>query len=76
MSETDEPTAPQTEVAEAFTTVAITALQELTRLEAYSDPSPQATALASENVVVANLRLLRSVPGKLTLALTATTASQ
>ena len=76
MSETDKHTVPPTEVVEAFTAAAITALQELTRLEAYSDSSPQATALASENVVVATLRLLRNVPGKLTVALTETTASQ
>ena len=74
MSDSDSSFLPP-EVVEAFTTAAITALQELTQTEAYAQLSPEATE-GAENFVQATLQLKRSVPGKLTLILTEDAASR
>lgn len=63
------------EVADAFQSATITALQELTQVEAYPDLSA-AGRMPAEEVVLAAIRLLRSAPGTMTLVLTAQTASQ
>ena len=75
MSDSDSSLLPQ-EVVEAFTTAAITALQELTQTEAYAQPSFQALMADTGNVVLATLRLMRTLPGKLTLILTVETAAR
>jgi CheY-specific phosphatase CheX len=62
------------DVSEAFQSAAITALQELTQIEAFPDLS--AAECMSGEVVLAAIRLLRPVPGTMTLVLTAETASQ
>lgn len=60
---------------DAFQAAAITALQELTQIDAAPDVSA-AERMPSGEVVLATIRLLRSVPGTMTLVLTTETASQ
>lgn len=62
-------------VGDAFQSAAITALQELTQIEAFPDLSA-AERMPTGEVVLATIRLLRSVPGTMTLVLTTETASQ
>lgn len=63
------------EVAQAFTSAAITALQELTQLEALSEGAPGvALADLTTSIVTASLPLMRAVSGRMTLALSAVTA--
>jgi len=77
MSESNIPTSPQTEAAEAFQSAAITALQELTQIEAYHESIlPKMENMPSEEAVLAAIQLLRHVPGTMTLVLTTTAASQ
>lgn len=73
MSESNRHAIPP-EVADAFQAATITALQELTQVEMYPDLSA-AERMPSEEVVLAAIRLLRAVPGTMTLVLTAETAS-
>lgn len=75
MSETQVTTIPPPEVAEAFSSAAITTLQELARFEAFSEEFTDATYAAfSECIVSAAVRLVRDVPGKMTLLFTSETA--
>ena len=77
MSESNIPDIPPTEVAKAFQSAAITALQELTQIEAYPESIlPAMENMPSEEAVLAAIQLLRHVPGTMTLVLTATAASQ
>jgi len=55
------------EVADAFRSSAVTTLCELTQFESIVEKNPQAISL--ENHIVAVVRLMRHVPGKLILAL-------
>lgn len=75
MNESDIPIAPP-EVVEAFTSAALTALRELTQIEAFADHPPRDAAERSENMVSAALRLLRPVPGTLLFVLTAPVAER
>jgi CheY-specific phosphatase CheX len=75
MSESNNPSVPS-EVVDAFQSAAITALQELTQIEAYPDPTASQMEPSSGQVVLAAIRLLRPVPGTMTLVLAADTASQ
>jgi CheY-specific phosphatase CheX len=71
------PATPPPEVVEAFTSAAITALQELARVEAFSEPLPPALdAPISGPVVSAAIRLQRLIPGAMTLLLCAEAAAQ
>jgi CheY-specific phosphatase CheX len=74
MSESDLHSIPP-EVSEAFQSAAITALQELTQIEAFPDLSA-AERLPPGEVVLAAIGLLRPIPGTMTLVLTANTAAQ
>jgi len=65
--------APPPEVIQAFATAAMTALQELTQIETVTDPTPQSPP-ASKAFVAATVRLMREVPGTMTLVLTADAA--
>src|SRR5438128_10810943 len=64
------------DVSDAFQSAAITALQELTQIEAFPEPTLSAIELPSGDVVLAAIRLLRPVPGTMTLVLTPDTATQ
>lgn len=77
MSESNIPAILPAEAANAFQSAAITALQELTQIEAFPESTlstMEGTPL--EEVVFATIRLLRHVPGTMTLVLTAKTASK
>lgn len=76
MNASDVPTDPPPEVAEAFASAAITALQELTQFEALLEELHTVTALEMSNVVAAAVQLVRRVPGKMSLVLTAESASR
>jgi len=65
---------PSSEVVEAFTSSAITALQELARIEAFAESALEAEP--SGPLVSATIRLQRPVPGMMTLVLGAETALQ
>lgn len=70
------PAIPPPEVIEAFTAAAITALQELARLDAFPEPLPSVPdAAISGPVVSAVIRLQRPIPGAMTLLLGAETAA-
>lgn len=70
-----ETSQPPTAVLDAFTSATITALQELTRLEAVTEPTwPASQDLPPGPIVSATIALRRAVPGRLTLVLNATTA--
>jgi CheY-specific phosphatase CheX len=71
--ETSQP--PPTAVLDAFTAATITALHELTQLEAAPEPTLSASQeLPPGPIVSATIPLRRAVPGRLTLILSATTA--
>ena len=76
MNESDVPANLPPEVVEAFTSAAITALQELTQFEALSEQVPAVAAVEMSNVVTATVQLVRKLPGKMTLVLTEETASR
>ncbi len=77
MSESNIPAIPPTEVTTAFQSAAITALQELTQIEACPESIlPTRENMPSEGVVLATIQLLRHASGTMTLVLTAKTASQ
>lgn len=63
------------EVIEAFSTAAVTALREMTQFEALSVPQ-DTTSKLDDNLVVAVMRLLRSVPGNFALVMTVDTAER
>jgi chemotaxis protein CheX len=63
------------EVIEAFSSAAVTALQEMTQFEALSVPQ-DTTCKLDDNLVVAVMRLLRSVPGTFALVMTVDTAER
>jgi chemotaxis protein CheX len=63
------------EVIEAFSSAAVTALQEMTQYEALSVPQDTTSELAG-NLVVAAMRLLRSDPGNFALVMTRDTAKR
>jgi len=62
------------EVVHAFTAAAMTALQELAQIEAIAELPPQSEP-AFEDFVAATVRLMRKVPGTMTLVLTANAAA-
>jgi CheY-specific phosphatase CheX len=62
------------EVVEAFTSSAVTALQELAQLEAIPTNSSAIGTTFAGDAVVAVMRLLRPVPGTMTLVLPTDTA--
>jgi CheY-specific phosphatase CheX len=66
---------PPPEVVQAFTKAALTALQELTQIEALAGPTPQSTVM-SEGFLAATLRLMREVPGTMTLVLSVEAAAR
>ena len=76
MNGSEVPTNAPPEVVEAFTSAAITALQELTQFEPLFEQVPAVAALEMSNVVAATVQLVRKVPGKMTLVLTEETASR
>lgn len=77
MNESNIQAIPPSEVANAFQLAAITALQELTQIEAYSEKTlPTIKGMPSEEVVLASIQLQRQVPGTMTLVLTSKAASQ
>ena len=63
------------EVIEAFSTAAVTALREMTQFQALSIPQDTPSKPNGE-LVVAEMRLLRSVPGKFALVMTVDTAER
>ena len=69
MSESNVPPVPPTEVVDAFQSAAITALQELTQIEAFPEQTSSSDGrfMPSGDVVLAAIRLLRPVPGTMTL---------
>ena len=75
MNDSRTTSVPPPEVVHAFASAAITALQELTQIEAVADLSPQ-SELASEPFVTATLRLMRKVPGTMTLVLSVEAAAR
>lgn len=75
MNESDDPANPPAEVVDAFSSAAMTALQELTQLESYSEEAPAIAAVKLSGVVTATMQLVRKVPGKMILVLTAESAS-
>ena len=75
MNDSRASTVPPPDVVEAFTTAAITTLQELTQIEAFADLSPQSEP-ESDAFVAATVRLMRKVPGTMTLVLTAKAAAR
>jgi CheY-specific phosphatase CheX len=65
------------EVHEAFTSAAITTLQELVQVQVFSDdPLRQTESITSGPVVIATIRLVRDPPGSMSLVLTADTAAK
>jgi CheY-specific phosphatase CheX len=76
MNEPDLPSDPPREVVEAFTSAAIIALQELTQCESLVEELHTVTALEMSNLVAATVRLVRRVPGKMSLVLTEESASR
>ena len=76
MNESAIPTNPPPQVAEAFTSAAITALQELTQFESVPEPVPAVTAVEISNAVTATVHLMRKVPGKMTVVLDEETAKR
>jgi CheY-specific phosphatase CheX len=62
------------EVSEAFNASTVTALQELMQLEAIPITATASETAAATGAVVAVMRLLRAVPGTMTLALPLPTA--
>ncbi len=73
---TSEPTAQSPpEVVAAFTSAVMTTLQELTQFEAFSEPFSSTAASELQNMVVASVRLVRLVPGTMTVVFTQETAS-
>ena len=68
---------PPPEVVETFTSAAITALQELARVEASPEPVPSwADEATAGPMVSASIRLQRSLPGVMTLFLRAEVAAR
>ena len=63
-------------VIEAFTSAAISALQELAQLEAIVDESPVLDVIENHDFVSATIRLVRTLPGTLTLILTEESAAR
>lgn len=63
------------EVVEAFSAAAITALQELVQVAADLDPAPPPPGADAAACVRAVVRLVRPIPGELTLLLSAETAA-
>lgn len=76
MDEPDVTENPPPEVVEAFTSAAITALQELTQFESFSEEVPAVAAVDMADVVSATVQLVRQIPGKMVLVLTAESASR
>lgn len=64
------------EVIDAFTSAAMTALQELARIEAFSEPGQSIAEIAPGPAVSATIRLLRHVPGTMTLVMMTDVAAQ
>jgi CheY-specific phosphatase CheX len=75
MNATDVPVNPPPEVIEAFRSAAVTALQELTQLEASFELVAAAANSESSTLVTATVRLARKVPGTMKLVLTEASAS-
>ncbi|MFN0017956.1 MAG: chemotaxis protein CheX [Pirellulaceae bacterium] len=69
MSESNNPLIPPPEVVEAFTSAAITTLQELIQLEAFAETTDPAVTDFAGEVVLATVRLERSNPGMMTLVI-------
>jgi len=68
---------PPPEVVEAFTSAAMIALQELTQIDAIPLPAPPtADAIPAGQVVSASVRLIREIPGTMTLVLASAAASR
>src|SRR5262245_43982475 len=65
-------TAPDQEpqVVEAFASAAITALHELTALEAVAEEVPAVETCDAPNLIAATIQLVRELPGTMTLLLT------
>jgi chemotaxis protein CheX len=63
------------EVTDAFSSAAITALQELVQLDAIAEPLTAPAAMEAKEFVCATMRLIRNVPGSMNLLLTAETAA-
>ena len=77
MNSSSVPNALPGEVIEAFTSAAMTALQELARIEAFSEPGQAIAEIAPPGPAVsATIRLLRQVPGTMTLVMMADVAAQ
>lgn len=77
MNEFDSLAIPPSEAANAFQSAAITALQELTQIEAYSESKlPTIKDMPSQEVVLASIQLQRQIPGTMTLVLTSKAALQ
>lgn len=75
MSELANQTKLPAKVMQAFSAAVVTALQEMTRTEAFPVSQSTPPELAGD-FVVAVMRLLRSVPGNLALAMTVETAER
>lgn len=79
MNESPVALPPPPDVVEAFTSAALTALEELTHIEAYAEaasPTAAADRERSEPVVCASVRLLRRIPGTMSLVLTTDVAAR
>lgn len=77
MSESNLPTMPATVVTTAFQSAAITGLQELAQLEAIpASTMPAIGEMSAGAIVLATIQLRRSVPGTMTLVLSAKAAEQ
>jgi len=76
MNESDVPSDPPREVSEAFTSAAITALQELTQFDVLFEELSAIAVFGMTDVVAATVRLVRRVPGKMLLVLSEESASR
>jgi CheY-specific phosphatase CheX len=63
------------EVTDAFTSAAVTALQEMVQLEAFAEPLAAPAPMEGDELVVATLPLAGESPGSMNLIMTAQTAA-
>jgi CheY-specific phosphatase CheX len=77
MSESNHPAMSATAIVTAFESAAITALQELAQLEAFpASTMPEIGEMQAEEIVLAAINLQRSLPGAMTLVISAKVAEQ
>jgi chemotaxis protein CheX len=76
MNDVDTARGQEPKVVEAFASGAIVALQELTQFDAFVESTPAPEVFDSPDLIVATIRLVRKLPGTMTLLLTAESASR